>query len=234
MPEKTPARLASIQVGTPREHGGASAAGGKDRTWTTAFYKSAVVGPVVVRRTYLDGDALADLVHLGGPDKAVCVYAVDHYAYWQVVFGAADVDGLHLSGKIPPGGFGENFSVAGLTEADVCVGDTWQIGDAVFQVSQPRQPCWKLARRWGIKTLAAQVIETGKTGWYFRVLEEGTVAAGMTMTFVERPCPEWTVERANQVMHHDKHNHEAARALANVPQLSESWQAELRKRFQNG
>jgi MOSC domain-containing protein YiiM len=81
-----------------------------------------------------------------------------------------------------------------------------------------------------VKTLAAQVIETGKTGWYLRVVEEGTVAAGMAMTLVKRPCPEWTVERANDVMHHDKQNREAATRLAAVLSLSASWQSELKVR----
>jgi MOSC domain-containing protein YiiM len=188
-------------------------------------------------------------VNHGGPDKAVCVYSLDHYAYWREAFAAVGIEPNALT----PGAFGENFSVAGLTEESVCVGDVWRVGDAgetgarrqedgrdeapcefrrgaVFQISQPRQPCWKLARRWGIKTLAAQVIETGKTGWYFRVIEEGVVEAGMAMTLVERPCPEWTIERANSVMHREKGDRQAARRLADVEWLSESWRGELRRR----
>jgi MOSC domain-containing protein YiiM len=218
-------RLVSIQVGTPREH--VAIGGTAERAWTTAFWKSPVAGPVAVRRTNLDGDGQADLVNHGGPDKAVCVYTLDHYTYWRDVFAEA---GIALD-AIEPGAFGENFSVEGLDESTVCIGDVWRIGDAMFQVSQPRQPCWKLARRWGIKTLAAQVIENGKTGWYLRVLEEGTIAAGMEILRVERPCPEWTVERANWVMHKAKSNRDAARELSLVASLSESWREELQKRF---
>lgn len=249
--------LVSIQVGTPRQHGDPAATGPNERVrserpWTTGFYKTAVGGPVVVRRTNLSGDAQADLVNHGGPDKAVCVYSLDHYAPWLEVFAAAGIN----RDAILPGAFGENFSVQGLAESNVCVGDIWRIHDAgqadlevsensrnhdletadnssrgaMFQVSQPRQPCWKLARRWGIKTLPAQVIEQGKTGWYFRVVEEGIVEAGMTLMLVERPCPEWTVERANWVMHKEKRNRGAARELAAVESLSESWRGELLRR----
>lgn len=221
------ATLVSIQVGRPREHVIAAADDGREKSWTTAFQKVSVNGPIPVRHTNLAGDAQADLVNHGGVDKAVCVYSLDHYDYWRDQFAALGID----REGVVPGAFGENFSVKGLVETQVCIGDVWRIGDAVFQVSQPRQPCWKLARRWNIKTLAAQVIETGKTGWYLRVLEEGTVSAGMEITLVERPCPEWTIERANWVMHKAKGDREAARPLARVELLSENWRGELKRRL---
>jgi MOSC domain-containing protein YiiM len=220
-------RLVSIQVGVPREHIAESAA--NDRTWTSGFWKSPVDGPVVVSRENLAGDAQADRVNHGGPDKAVCVFSLDHYPYWREHFAA---DGV-LVDALLPGAFGENFSVERLIESDVCIGDVWRIGDATFQVSQPRQPCWKLARRWGIKPLAAQVIDSGKTGWYLRVLEEGTVTAGMGISIVERPSPEWTVERANWVMHKAKGDREAAQELAAVDWLSESWRDTFRSRLES-
>jgi MOSC domain-containing protein YiiM len=111
------------------------------------------------------------------------------------------------------------------------IGDTWQVGDEVLvQVSQPRQPCWKLARRWRIKSLALQVQETGRTGWYFRVLKEGVVAAGMAMVLEERPNPGWSVKRANGVMHTDKTNIAEARELAAIPLHSENWRTTLIRR----
>jgi MOSC domain-containing protein YiiM len=229
------ARLVSIQVGVPQDYGDPHASGPNERAWRTAFYKSPRAGPVNVRRENLDGDAQADRASHGGPDKAVCVYSADHFPYWQAALAKFGIAADSLS----PGAFGENFTVAGLVEADVCIGDVWRVGDAsdgrdqsgaTFQISQPRQPCWKLARRWGVKTLAAQVIETGKTGWYFRVLAEGVVSAGMQLMLVERPCPDWTVERANRVMHHEKRDRHAAARLAAVEWLSASWRAELSRR----
>jgi MOSC domain-containing protein YiiM len=213
-------RLSSIQVGLPRDYGQAEAANPFDRPWTTGFYKQPVSGPVSVGRLGLSGDGQADLANHGGPDKAICAYAAHHYPDWRTA----------LALELPSGAFGENFTIAALTEPEVCIGDVWRIGGAVLQVSQPRQPCWKLARRWRIKDLAAQVVENGKTGWYFRVLTGGAVEAGAAFELTDRPQPDWTVERANQVMHHDKHDLAAAAELAAVPELSVSWKMSLRGR----
>jgi MOSC domain-containing protein YiiM len=132
---------------------------------------------------------------------------------------------------VPPGGFGENFTTAGLLETDVCVGDVFQIGQAVVQVSQPRQPCWKLARRWRIRDLALRVQQTGRTGWYLRVLQEGTIVAGLPLTLVDRPYPEWTVAACYAVLHHRREDVGAARALAACSALSVSWRDSLRRRL---
>src|SRR5690606_18685860 len=108
-----------------------------DRPWTTGFFKEPTLGPVWLGRTNLEGDGQADLVHHGGPDKAVLAYSADHYAAWREVLN---------NPALPFGAFGENFTIEGLKEADVCIGDTWKVGDeATIQLSQPRQPCWKLA-----------------------------------------------------------------------------------------
>lgn len=193
-----------------------------DRPWTTGFFKEPVAGAVRLGRTNLEGDGQADTVHHGGPDKAVLAYSAEHYAGWRQTMGKP---------SLPFGAFGENFTVTGLTEADVCIGDTWQVGDeAVVQVSQPRQPCWKLARRWRIKTLALDVQQTGRTGWYFRVLTEGSVAAGMRLVLQERPHQDWTVERANRVMHTEKSDIATALELAAIPLLSENWRTTLTRR----
>lgn len=210
--------LSSIQVGQPITR---DASSDNVKPWTTSIFKKSVTGPVQLKRTNLSGDAQADLRVHGGPDKAVCVYSVAHYAYWRDALGVAD---------LAFGAFGENFTIDNLDESGVCIGDSFRIGDVVVQVSQPRQPCWKLARRWQIKDLALQVQQTGFTGWYFRVLQEGTLEAGLTIQLENRPHPEWTVMQANQVMHHDKSNRSSAAALARVPELSESWRKTLNTR----
>ncbi len=212
------AEIISIQTGLPQELCGA-------KSWTTGFLKQPVTELLWLGATNLEGDGQADLVHHGGTHKAVCVYSGEHYPYWR--------ETLKLP-EMPWGSFGENFTVAELTESDVCIGDVWQIGSATVQVSQPRQPCWKLARRWNIKDLALQVQETGYTGWYFRVLVEGSVQCGMTMSLIERRCPEWTVAAANDVMHHDKKNLDAAARLAALPLLSPSWKETLDNRVARG
>lgn len=214
--------LASIQVSLPRSFGQEGAADPMDRPWTTGFFKEPVLGPVRLGLTNLEGDGQADRLHHGGPDKAVLAYSAEHYPLWRQSLNQP---------ALPFGAFGENFTVTGLTEADVCIGDTWLVGDeVVVQVSQPRQPCWKLARRWRIKSLALDVQQTGRTGWYFRVLSEGAVTAGMRLVLHDRPHPDWTVARANQVMHLEKRNIAAAQELAAIPLLSENWQATLSRR----
>ncbi len=213
--------LLSIQTGTPVDHGRPDAPDPMERLWTSGFFKSPVAGPVFLGKTNLDGDGQADLENHGGPDKAVCVYAADHYDAWRDELAILD---------LPMGAFGENFTIAGLIESDVCIGDVWQLGAVIVQVSQPRQPCWKLARRWKLKDLPARVVETGRTGWYLRVLQEGMVSPGLSLTLIDRPFPQWNIANANVVMHHDKTNRESASALAAVPALSSSWKETLLKR----
>jgi MOSC domain-containing protein YiiM len=213
-------RLAAIQVGLPQHLGRPEAEHPFDRPWTTGFYKLPAAGPLLLGSLGLAGDGQADLENHGGLDKAVCAYSADHYPSWRAALGL----------DLPTGAFGENFTIEALTEPEVCIGDVWQVGEAVVQVSQPRQPCWKLARRWRIRDLAVRVVENGRTGWYFRVLTPGTVESATLLELLERPRPKWTVERANQVMHHQKHDLAAAAALAEVPELSRSWQMSLRGR----
>jgi MOSC domain-containing protein YiiM len=210
--------LLSILVGQPCSHGKGEA---DESHWTTAFFKRPVAGPVFLGRTNLVGDAQADRVNHGGPDKAVCAYSADHYDHWRRDLNRAD---------LPCGAFGENFTLRGVTETDVCIGDVWAVGPARVQVSQPRQPCWKMARRWGVHDLPARVVRLVFTGWYFRVLEEGIVEAGLELTLLDRPHPTWTVEAANQVMHHRKADRAVAAELAEVSPLSSAWRESLARR----
>lgn len=224
----TPQTL-SIQVGLPRTLGSERATDPLERAWVSGIFKESVEGSLWLGRTNLAGDGQGDLVNHGGPEKAVCVYPVAHYPFWQVELAAR---------VLPYGSFGENFTVAELTEAEACVGDVYDIGvagGAQVQVSQPRQPCWKLARRWRIKDLAARVQRTGYTGWYFRVLREGYVEPNAALILVERLFPEWTVARANEVMHRRRgDDREAAAALAACPLLTKNWRHSLAKRAATG
>src|SRR5581483_9340843 len=213
--------VVSIQVGRPRPHGTPGSTDPMERPYTTGYFKEPVAGPVHVGRTNLAGDGQADLVNHGGPDKAVLAYSADHYPAWRAELGVPD---------LPYGGFGENLTIAGLTEADVCIGDVWKIGPVLLAVSQPRQPCWKTARRHGRKDMPARVVETGRSGWYYRVLEEGEIEAGLPVELVERPNPDWSVSRANQVMYSEKEDEMLTLMLAGVLGLSASWQDALLQR----
>jgi MOSC domain-containing protein YiiM len=210
--------LVSIQVGLPRSYGHQGAANPMDRPWQTGFFKQPVDGPRWLGRTNLTGDGQADLVNHGGPDKAVLSYAAAHYPAWRAEVGRLD---------LPYGAFGENFTVEGLSEETVCLGDRYRLGGALVEVSQPRQPCWKLAWRWRLKELTALVEQSGRTGWYLRVLEEGEVRPGLPLTLLERPYPEWTVARATQVMRRRKHDPTTAGELAGCEALAASWRDRL-------
>ena len=217
-------RLLSIQVGLPRELGDPASSDPMDKPWVSGFFKETVSGPVAASRLNLEGDGQADLRVHGGLDKAINVYPEEHRHYWE----------SELELTMPPGAFGENFTVAGVAEGDVCIGDVFRIDGITVEISQPRQPCWKLARRWRIKELAVLVERSGRTGWYFRVKEEGTVAAPAGMELIERPHPEWTVALANEIMHRRKSDADSARRLANCPALSESWKTSLQRRAEKG
>jgi MOSC domain-containing protein YiiM len=210
--------LLSLQTSAIREVPTQESGEWWDKAWSTGFYKEPVLTPLWLGYEGLKGDQQADRRYHGGSEKAVCVYASEHFPYWQEKLGLA---------TLPPGAFGENFTTAGLLETEVCIGDVYAIGEARVQVSQPRQPCWKLARRWQVKDLTAQVERTGFTGFYFRVLQHGWVQAGMAFTRLERPFPQWSVALANEIMHHRRADAAAAQALAGCPALSSSWKDSL-------
>lgn len=212
--------LASIQIGRPRTLGDPSSDDPFTREWTTAIFKEPVEGPVTVERDGIIGDGQADRTAHGGPDKAICVYSADHYPFWR--------DDLARP-ELPFGAFGENFTVAGVQEPDLCIGDVLRIGQIVVEVSQPRTPCWKLARKWGTRTLPARVVETGHSGWYLRVRETGEVEAGADFVLEDRPHADWTLSRANRVMHYRDGGAAAAAELAAIPALAESWRATLQR-----
>ena len=152
----------------------------------SAIDKQPVNGPQAVHALGLAGDQQADRRVHGGIDKAVHCYAWSHYAWWQAHYPQQPLFGQ-------PGAFGENLSLDGMTENDVCIGDVLQIGSARFAVSQGRQPCFKLNLRFELPDMAAQVQDSLRAGWYLRVLQEGTLQAGDSVTLLERPHPDYSV-----------------------------------------
>jgi MOSC domain-containing protein YiiM len=203
----------SLNIGLPKReifHG---------KEVTTGICKSPVSGPLYLEKLGFKGNGVADLKHHGGPDKAVCVYSLEHYPYWEDVLGI----------KLSHAAFGENLSVANLHEDDVCIGDIFQLGTTVVQVTQPRQPCRTLAARYGRNDMIKLVVESGRTGFYFRVMEEGTVEKGDTLILKERDSHNITISFANQIYHHDKKNSIGIEKVLAIPALSASW----RQSFQN-
>jgi MOSC domain-containing protein YiiM len=213
--------LQSIQIAKPQNYGHEGAQDAHDKPWTTGFFKTPIAGKILVSRTNLAGDGQADLKHHGGIDKAVLAYSADHYPHWRRDLNKPD---------LPFGAFAENLTISGLDEESVYIGDVLSIGPVTFEVSQPRQPCWKLARRWRTNELIPMVIANGHTGWYLRVLDEGEIEAGMPVRLLERRNPDWPIARANLIMHHCKKDIALMLQLAAVPRLADSWIKELHER----
>lgn len=159
----------------------------------SAIHKQPHAGKVSIGPLGLEGDEHGNPEIHGGPEKAVHYYPREHYAHWRQAFG----DHPLLAAA---GGFGENLSGHGITEADVCIADRYRVGTALLEVSQGRSPCWKLNDRFGIRDAVRQIQSSGRTGWYFRVIEPGEVAAGDEMRLLERPHPTWTLLRLNTLL----------------------------------
>jgi len=203
--------LLSIQVGAPTTHGEDRIS---DKDWTSGIFKAPVSGRVWVGKTNVAGDGQADLKNHGGPNRAVLAYGASHYPAWREELALPD---------LPYGAFGENFTVSELTEETVCLGDIYQVGDVRLQVAQPRYPCWKLARRWGVKELTNMVLQKAQGGWYNRVLTEGYVEAGTPVTLVERPHPQHPVARVFALICQWIEDDDATAELATLEALSPEW-----------
>jgi MOSC domain-containing protein YiiM len=232
--------VASVQVSLPKQFGDPNSSDAMEKVWVTGFYKLPVAEPVAVTRLGLTGDGQADLKNHGGVDKAVLGYSAAHYPFWieqlkmlkQMSVGSnrgatsADSSGPSLQSSVG-GAFGENLTVIGVTESSICIGDRWQIGTVLFEVSQPRQPCWKLGRRWQEKMLPKWVTQTGFSGWYYRVVQEGVLQASQTMKLLERPYPQWTIARANDILYGREIDTMAMMELSLLPELSHAWKESL-------
>lgn len=186
---------------------------------TTGICKSPVEVPLRLNKAGFVGDGVADIKHHGGEDKAVCVYSLEHYPYWEKILGI----------ELPVAAFGENLSVSGLHEDNICIGDIFQIGTALVQVSQPRQPCKTLAARYGRNDIIKRVIDSGKTGFYFRVLEEGDVRNRDELVLRHKDSGRITITFANHIYHHDNRNCEAIKKILSLSTLSESWRHSFQK-----
>ena len=214
-------RLLSIQVGSVRDMLMPQAAHPDSRpaAWRSGIFKAPLPDPARVTSRGIAGDEQADLENHGGPDNVVLAYDAGHYPVWRERLAMPD---------LAHGNFGENFTVAGFSDDTVCIGDVWHVGpELILQVTQARQPCFKLARRLGRADIVKMVVENSWGGWYLRVLHEGTAAAGMAIRLGERRHPEWPVARAVQTMYARKADPALARVLAALPELSVRWKREL-------
>jgi MOSC domain-containing protein YiiM len=201
-------KLISVNVGLPRE------VTWKGKTVSTGIFKEPVSERVMVRSLNLDGDGQADLTVHGGADKAVYVYPFEHYDYWR---GELPDTELRL------GIFGENFTITGLREEEVNIGDRFRIGTVKLMVTQPRLPCYKLGIRFGRPDMVKRFLASRRTGFYFRVLQEGEVGAGDTLELVSRDDSNITVADITQLYTREKNNPELLHRAAQLEALPKSW-----------
>jgi MOSC domain-containing protein YiiM len=192
----------------------------------SAIDKKAVVGAVTTHRTGLEGDEQGDRHVHGGPDKAVHFYPHEHYNFWRNELGAAPV-------LEAPGAFGENLSTEGVTENGLCLGDQLRIGSVLFEISQSRQPCWKLNDRFGVRDMALRVQKSLRTGFYCRVLESGTLIAGDEITLIARPYSEWTLWRLMELLYYKTLDFTSLKQALELP-LTPSWRKLIEHRLSSG
>ncbi len=206
-------RLLSVNVGLPRDvawHG---------RMVHTSVWKAPVTGRRLVRRLDVDGDAQGDLMGHGGEHRAVLVYQIASYRYWERELGRGPLD---------PGQFGENFTVEGLADDEVCIGDRYRIGGAVFEVTQPRVTCFRVGMRMGEPRMAALLVAHRRPGFYFRVIQEGEVGAGDDIIRVARGPEEMTVAEIDALLYLPGHPPDRLERALRIPALSAGWQGSFR------
>ncbi|MFK4724097.1 ferredoxin-NADP reductase/MOSC domain-containing protein YiiM [Bradyrhizobium niftali] len=206
--ETVMARLLSVNVGLPRD------VAWQGKTVHTGIWKAPVEGPRRVRRLNIDGDGQGDTAGHGGEQRAVFVYQNESYRHWQEHLGRSNL--VH-------GQFGENFTVEGLADTNVCIGDRYRIGSALFEVTQPRVTCYRLGIRMDEPDMPALLVRHGRPGFYFRVIEEGDVEAGDEITQVASGAESMSVFEINALLYLPPHPHDRLERALRIPALSRGW-----------
>jgi ferredoxin-NADP reductase/MOSC domain-containing protein YiiM len=211
-----PMRLVSINLSMPKSirH--------DDREVSTGIFKTPAEGRVMLRRLNLDGDGQADRWAHGGAFRTVYAYPLEHYDYWRRELGREDLD---------HGQFGENFTVEGMLDEEIRIGDVFRIGEALVEVSQPRIPCFKLAIKMGIENFQNRFLQSGRVGFYFRVLEEGEVGAGDSFELVGRDPGALSVREVSDLLFFNTDDLEATRRALAMPGLSHGWKGSFEERL---
>jgi MOSC domain-containing protein YiiM len=207
--------VVSVNVGGPRE------VEWRGKVVRTSIWKDPVTGPVRVRTLNIDGDAQSDLKVHGGPNKAVYAYPLEHYEYWQRELGIE---------SLPYAAFGENLTTSGVLETDVAIGDRVRIGSVEFMVTQPRLPCYKLGIRFGRDDMVQRFMDSGRSGFYLAVVQEGELAAGDALEIVARDPHGVTVADV-ALSERDSLDQRLLKRILAVPALPESWERHLRSRL---
>ena len=209
-------KLLSVNVSLPKKVRHAR------REVTTGIFKKPVKGSIMLRTSNLDGDGQADLVNHGGIHRAASVYPVEHYDYWQRELARDD---------FTFGQFGENFTVEGMLEGDIYIGDVFRVGHALVEVSHPRPPCFKLGIKMGMAQFPKLFLRSGRIGFYLRVLAEGEVRAGDTFEFIKADPERITVAEMSHLLFFDSENLEGAKRALLIKALSPAWRSTFEERL---
>jgi MOSC domain-containing protein YiiM len=210
--------IVSVNIGQPRE------IQMNGRVVLTSIFKAPILGRVAVRRHNIEGDRQSDLRVHGGPYKAVYAYASEHYQYWKQQLPQADLSWSS---------FGENLTLEGLVEEDAHIGDAYQVGSAILTVTQPRMPCFKLNLRFGRSDMVKRFWNSGFSGIYFSVTEEGHLEAGAKIELLERQTKSVSVADVVRLYKGEVHDEELFQRMLQAP-LHGSWKQEIRERWREG
>lgn len=215
-------KLISTQVGRVKSYGDKQSREFLEKYWESASVKEVAAGKIFVGKTGLEGDEVADKIHHGGEEKAVFANSYENYVEWAE-FLALDT--------IPFGALAENLTISGLHESNVCLGDIHKIGSVLLQVSQPRKPCWKIARRWSNKKFTNEIYKTGLTGWYYRVLQEGFVEAGDEVSVVSQDESRVSILDANMAFANPIKHRDILEKIANISSIALSYKISVTNRI---
>lgn len=210
-------KIVSINIALPE----LVSLGNSPKKYRSGIYKTPWADPILLNPQGLQGDGVGDTKIHGGSDKAVCVYCVEHYPFWSE----------KLQREIDPGSFGENFSIEGLCEASVHIGDIFEVGSAQVQITQPRQPCHKLNKVFDDQSLACNFKSTGFTGYYLRVLKSGKIDTGSSIKKIYNDPAKFSIEDANALLRKGGSNIEQMENLISLQALSEEWKEMFKKRL---
>ena len=209
-------KILSVNVSLPKKvpHG--------RETVSTGIFKEPVGGRIMLRTTNLDGDGQADLENHGGVDRAAYVYSIENYDHWRREL---------CRDEFAFGQFGENFTVEGMVEDDIHIGDVFRVGDALVEVSQPRPPCFKLGIKMDMPGFPKQFLASGHVGFYLRVLKEGEVGAGDAFELIESSPERVSVREMSRLLFFEPENLEGAKRALRVRALSPGWRDSFRERL---
>lgn len=210
--------VVSLNVGLPR------VVDWKGRKVNTGIFKEPVAHPVFARQLNLDGDRQADLTVHGGPDKAVYAYPAEHYPRWR-----QELPGL----EIPFAMFGENLTTTGLNEETVFIGDHFRVGEAVLVATQPRQPCYKLGIRFGLPEVLKRFVQTGRSGFYFKVVKEGEIAPGDRIELLSHSINSLSIATIRDLLYNQEPEQAILRRAAELPHLAEGLRLYFHEQLEN-